>query len=85
MSRAVRRRDRIAGSQDCRVRQEHDVDLIVMGTHGRGAVERMWVGSVTEGVLQRAAVPGRVCPRAAAVTVHKACTVRQLPPREEEA
>lgn len=33
------------------------VDLIVMGTHGRGAVERMWVGSVTEGVLQRAPCP----------------------------
>jgi nucleotide-binding universal stress UspA family protein len=36
---------------------KHDVDLIVMGTHGRGAVERMWVGSVTEGVLQRAQCP----------------------------
>jgi nucleotide-binding universal stress UspA family protein len=35
----------------------HDVDLIVMGTHGRGAVERMWVGSVTEGVLHRANCP----------------------------
>jgi nucleotide-binding universal stress UspA family protein len=33
------------------------IDLIVMGTHGRGAVERMWVGSVTEGVLQRAHCP----------------------------
>ena len=32
-------------------------DLIVMGTHGRGAVERMWVGSVTHGVVQRAACP----------------------------
>lgn len=36
---------------------KNGIDLIVMGTHGRGAVERMWVGSVTEGVLQRAAVP----------------------------
>ena len=35
----------------------HGVDLIVMGTHGRGAVERMWVGSVTERVLQRAQCP----------------------------
>lgn len=33
------------------------IDLIVMGTHGRGAVERMWVGSVTQGVLQRASCP----------------------------
>jgi nucleotide-binding universal stress UspA family protein len=36
---------------------KNGVDLIVMGTHGRGAVERMWVGSVTQGVLQRAACP----------------------------
>jgi nucleotide-binding universal stress UspA family protein len=36
---------------------KHEIDLIVMGTHGRGAVERMWVGSVTEGVLQRAQCP----------------------------
>lgn len=36
---------------------KNDIDLIVMGTHGRGALERMWVGSVTEGVLQRARCP----------------------------
>jgi nucleotide-binding universal stress UspA family protein len=35
----------------------HGVDLIVMGTHGRGALERLWVGSVTQGVLQRATCP----------------------------
>lgn len=33
------------------------VDLIVMGTHGRGTLERLWVGSVTQGVLQRATCP----------------------------
>lgn len=33
------------------------IELIVMGTHGRGAMERMWVGSVTQGVLQRATCP----------------------------
>lgn len=37
--------------------ERHGIDLIVMGTHGRGAVERMWVGSVTEGVLHRARCP----------------------------
>jgi nucleotide-binding universal stress UspA family protein len=37
--------------------EKHAIDLIVMGTHGRGAMERIWVGSVTEGVLQRAACP----------------------------
>lgn len=44
---------------DCIVRyaSEHGIDLIVMGTQGRGAVERMWVGSVTQGVLRRAPCP----------------------------
>jgi nucleotide-binding universal stress UspA family protein len=37
--------------------EKNGIDLIVMGTHGRGAMERMWVGSVTQGVLQRAACP----------------------------
>lgn len=35
----------------------HGIDLIVMGTHGRGAVERLWVGSVTERVLRHASCP----------------------------
>jgi nucleotide-binding universal stress UspA family protein len=36
---------------------KNGIDLIVMGTHGRGTLERIWVGSVTQGVLQRAACP----------------------------
>jgi nucleotide-binding universal stress UspA family protein len=35
----------------------HGIDLIVMGTHGRGVVERRWVGSVTQGVMNRASCP----------------------------
>ncbi|MEX1127641.1 MAG: universal stress protein [Vicinamibacterales bacterium] len=44
---------------DCIVRyaDKHGIDLIVMGTQGRGTVERMWVGSVTQGVLRRASCP----------------------------
>jgi nucleotide-binding universal stress UspA family protein len=37
--------------------ETHGVDLIVMGTHGRGTVERLWLGSVTERVLQHAKCP----------------------------
>lgn len=36
---------------------EHDVDLLAMGTHGRTGVDRFVAGSVTESVLRRADVP----------------------------
>lgn len=36
---------------------DHDIDLIVMGTHGRGAIEHMLLGSVAEKVLRIAPCP----------------------------
>jgi nucleotide-binding universal stress UspA family protein len=36
--------------------REH-IDLIVIGTHGRGALEKLWVGSVTHAVLLKAPCP----------------------------
>lgn len=36
---------------------EHDVDLIVMGSHGRSGVSRILLGSVAEQVVRRASVP----------------------------
>jgi nucleotide-binding universal stress UspA family protein len=36
---------------------EVGADLIVMGTHGRGGLGRMLLGSVAEGVVRRSAVP----------------------------
>jgi nucleotide-binding universal stress UspA family protein len=36
---------------------EHDADLIIMGTHGRGLLHNVLVGSVSEGVLR-----GTECP-----------------------
>ena len=35
----------------------HNVDLIVMGTHGRGAIEHMLLGSVAEKVVRTAPCP----------------------------
>lgn len=40
-----------------RVAQLQRVDLIALGTHGRGGVPRLVLGSVAEGVLRRATVP----------------------------
>ncbi len=37
--------------------QEHDADLIVMATHGRGGFARVWLGSVTDAVVRHAEVP----------------------------
>ena len=36
---------------------EHDIDLIVMGTHGRGAVAHLIMGSVAERVVRTAPCP----------------------------
>lgn len=36
---------------------EHDGDLIVMGTHGRGGLDRLLLGSVAERVVRSASVP----------------------------
>ena len=36
---------------------EHDVDLVVMGTHGQTGEERRIVGSVAEAVVRHATVP----------------------------
>lgn len=36
---------------------EHDIDLVVMGTHGRSGIDRVLLGSVTEKVIRQATVP----------------------------
>jgi len=40
-----------------RYAEEHDIDLIVMGTHGRRGIRRMMVGSVTEEVMRLSPCP----------------------------
>jgi len=40
-----------------RYAEEQGVDLVVMGTHGRGGVERMILGSVAERVVRQAPCP----------------------------
>ena len=56
---------------------EHDIDLIVMGTHGRRGLDRLFIGSVAEEVVRLATCPVftvRARPRPAATpveTVHR--------------
>jgi nucleotide-binding universal stress UspA family protein len=40
-----------------RYAEEHEVDLIVMGTHGRSGVSHMLLGSIAERVVRRAPCP----------------------------
>lgn len=46
-----------AFSQILRDAQDHNIDLIVMGTHGRGFLPHLLLGSVAERVVRRAPCP----------------------------
>lgn len=41
----------------CRRAWAIDADLVIMTSHGRTGVSRVWIGSVADGVLRHAAVP----------------------------
>ena len=47
----------LAGEVICWVAQDQTCDLIVMGTHGRGGVRHLLLGSVAEHVLRHARQP----------------------------
>jgi nucleotide-binding universal stress UspA family protein len=47
---------------------EHDVDLVVMGTHGRSGFDRLTLGSVAEKVLRKAPCPVLTIPPGVART-----------------
>lgn len=37
--------------------EDHDIDVIVMGTHGRTGIKRALLGSVTENVVRHSEIP----------------------------
>ena len=43
--------------QIIRYAKEHEIDLIVLGTHGRGPIGHMFLGSVAEKVVRKAPCP----------------------------
>jgi len=46
-----------AADEICRYASEHDVDLIVIGSHGRSGIRRVILGSVSNAVANQASCP----------------------------
>lgn len=42
--------------------EENDIDMLVVGSHGRGLLTSMFLGSVADGAIRRAKVPVLVVP-----------------------
>ncbi|ESP89060.1 universal stress protein [Candidatus Halobonum tyrrellensis] len=49
--------DGTPSSEIVRYAEEADCDLVVMGTHGRGGIDRLLLGSVAEKVVRGSSVP----------------------------
>ena len=49
--------DGTPSAEICRLAETGEYDLIVMGTHGRGGIDRLLLGSVAEKVVRRASIP----------------------------
>ncbi len=46
-----------ASTEIAKFAKEHDIDMIVMGTHGRTGLSRVLMGSVAEAVVRKAPCP----------------------------
>ena len=45
------------GEEILKYQQENNNDVIIMGTHGRSGLRRLWIGSVAEEVVRKAKCP----------------------------
>lgn len=51
------------GESICHTVKEGEMDLVVMGSRGMGAIRRTFVGSVSDYVLHHSHVPVIICPK----------------------
>ena len=42
--------------------EQYEIDMVIMGSHGHGALYELMVGTVSEGVLRHAACPALIVP-----------------------
>lgn len=57
-----------AHGQICQYAERNQIDLIVIGSHGRGVVHRLFLGSVSKSVLENSPCPVLMAPLRAAST-----------------
>ena len=62
MAAVARVRNDLLLARIVREASELDVDMIIAGSHGRGAVYHLLVGSVSEGLLRKSRCPVLVVP-----------------------
>lgn len=63
-----------AHGQICQYAERMGIDLIVIGSHGRGVVRRMFLGSVSKSVLEHSPCPVLMAPQRAASATDPAAT-----------
>ena len=51
------------GEAICQTIRECEIDLVVMGSRGMGAIRRTFVGSVSDYVLHDSHIPTIICPK----------------------
>ncbi len=56
--------ERFPKKEIVKISREWEADLIVMGTHGRGGLQHVMVGSVAESVIKHSLVPVMIVPSA---------------------
>ena len=65
LDRGVTTRELVAqgkpSAEIVRAARDHDVDIIVLGTHGKGMLDKALFGSTTERVVRRAPCPVLTC------------------------
>jgi nucleotide-binding universal stress UspA family protein len=67
-----------AGPDLCEEAAKLGADLVVMTTHGRGALQRLWLGSVADYLVRHLTIPVLLLPRRAGSASTNPPTIRHI-------